>query len=48
MKALLCNNIFNDVILKYHEKDDIGFVEEKISSRRDQSSVKIENNWIAQ
>tara|TARA_Y100000385_G_C13031924_1_gene611158 strand:- start:889 stop:1494 length:606 start_codon:yes stop_codon:yes gene_type:complete len=25
MKAKLCNNIFNDVILKYHIKDDVNF-----------------------
>ncbi|MFL2564373.1 MAG: DUF4254 domain-containing protein [Parvicellaceae bacterium] len=46
MKALLCNNIFNDVILKYHEKDDIDFEYKNPFKTKTLEYLLFEKCWI--
>ena len=46
MKALLCNNIFNDVILKYHEKDDIDFKYKNPFKTKTLEYLLFEKCWI--
>ena len=46
MKALLCNNIFNDVILKYHEKDDINFKYPNPFNAKTLEYLLFEKCWI--
>ena len=46
MKALFCNNIFNDVILKYHEKDDINFEYQNPFNSKTLEYLLFEKCWI--
>ena len=46
MKALLCINIFNDVILKYHEKDDVDFEYKNPFKTKTLEYLLFEKCWI--
>ena len=46
MRAFFCNKIFNDVILKYHEKDDINYEYKNPFTNKTLEYLLFEKCWI--